>query len=59
MEYKNHAIDNDIFAHFRQEEQRRQDAITLLKKEGFVVYKRSENSPRIYETLGVSKKIVK
>ena len=59
MAHKIHAIESDIFNHFRQEEIDKKLAIILLKKSGYIVYKRSEKSPRIYETLGVSKLINK
>tara|TARA_B100000795_G_scaffold188749_1_gene143622 strand:+ start:390 stop:578 length:189 start_codon:yes stop_codon:yes gene_type:complete len=57
MDHIHNAIDNDIFAHFRQEKAREEEAIQLLKDNGYIVYKRSTKSPRIYENLGVSKKI--
>jgi hypothetical protein len=59
MTVKPNAIESETFNHFRQEEKRRQDAILLLKKDGYIVYKRSTKSPRIYDTLGISKLIVK
>jgi len=34
-----------------------EEAISLLKKDGYIVYKRSTKSPRIYDTLGISKLI--
>lgn len=58
MAHENHAIDNDIFAHFRQEEIEKKLAVILLKKSGYIVYKRSEKSPRTYDTLGISKKLI-
>lgn len=54
---KPNAIENETFNHFRQQENRIKKAITLLKKDGFIVYKRSTKSPRIYDTLGISKLI--
>ena len=59
MPGKHNVIESEIFNHFREEEERRQKAILLLKKDGYIVYKRSTKSPRIYDTLGISKLIVK
>jgi hypothetical protein len=58
MRAKRNTIEGETFNHFRQNEQKIKDAIFLLKKEGYIVYKRSTKSPRIYETLGISKLIV-
>lgn len=54
---KPNAIEGETFNHFRQQEIAVKKAITLLKNDGFIVYKRSTKSPRIYDTLGINKLI--
>ena len=49
---KPNAIEGETFNHFRQKENKIEEAISLLKNDGFIVYKRSTKSPRIYDTFG-------
>lgn len=56
---KTSTIEGDTFNHFREQEQKILDAIQILKNDGFIVYKRSTKSPRIYDTLGISKLLKK
>jgi|TARA_R100001460_G_scaffold12135_2_gene28039 hypothetical protein len=41
------AISNQIFEHFRSEEKKIQDAITLLKENGYRIYKTIEQEQEV------------
>ena len=53
MNTKPNAIESETFNHHRIQEQRKTEAIKLLNDDGYIIYKRSTKSPRIYNTLGI------
>jgi len=47
MKYNHHPFENQIFAHFRDQEDKIASAINLLKKNGYSVYKQEIKETKI------------